>query len=312
MAARNAHDAVHLVSYATHRTEALSNWMRSAAEHGWPAPAVLGLGEVWRGDWAARAATIAEHIFTLPVDDLVLVTDAYDVIIMQPPEVFVAVVGSAAVLLGTERSLYTLLRAPPRRRSADEARQARSRGWGVSARLHASHEDLTINGGAFAGRALAVATALRGVAASRCCSFDDQAAWAALADDEERCPGLSSSDFVFDSASRLVCNLSVCSTWPDIFAFALAPRSYVRRAYAEARRRGCVCIHALGSRFDRGVRYSLLLQEAGLRESVGIAPLGLSTLVAALLLAILLATLWACARARAALGVAVDRHVSRA
>ena len=126
----------------------------------------------------------------------------------------------------------------------------------------------------------------------------------ASSEEAEKLPKISYADKMIVSVMGAVFNV--------IFAFALAPRSYVRRAYAEARRRGCVCIHALGSRFDRGVRYSLLLQEAGLRESVGIAPLGLSTLVAALLLAILLATLWACARARAALGVAVDRHVSRA
>ena len=149
-------------------------WRSSAQRHGWR-PTVLDLGTPWRG-WKARAAAIAAALARLGPSDLVLVTDAYDVCVTNTPASLCAVVGAKAVLVGTERTARLLVARLPLHPSGKvDAARARERDFGFSARLHEDSPGLTINCGAFAGRAAPLAAALRSVAVSQ--YSDDQAAW---------------------------------------------------------------------------------------------------------------------------------------
>jgi len=249
----------HLLTYATHETEGLRVWRSGAQRHGWR-PTVVGLGAPWRG-WKARAAALATAVARLDPGDLVLVTDAYDVCVTNSPTALREVVGAKAVLVGTERTARRLVARLPLHPSGKvNAGRARERDFGFSARLHEDSPGLTINCGAFAGRAAPLAAVLRSVAVSP--YGDDQAAWGAIADGDAEAPGLGASEVAFDTESRLVCNLSIGSV-PELLSFALLPHQHVRARVREALASGVVCVHAPGSPLDGGVRYALLLSELG-------------------------------------------------
>ena len=249
----------HLLTYATHETEGLHVWRSSAQRHGWR-PTVVGLRAPWRG-WKARAAAIAAALAGLDPSDLALVTDAYDVCVTNTPASLCAVVGAKAVLVGTERTARRLVaRLPLHPSGRVDAARARERDFGFSARLHEDSPGLTINCGAFAGKAASLAAVLRLVAVSP--YSDDQAAWGAIADGDVESPGLGASEVAFDTQSRLVCNLAIGSV-PELLSFALLPHQHVRARVREALAAGAVCVHAPGSPLDSGVRYALLLRELG-------------------------------------------------
>lgn len=260
----------HLLTYATHETEGLRVWRSSAHRHGWRRPIVAGLGDLW-GGWKARASSISIALAQLDPTDVVLVTDAYDVCITNTPTSLRAVLGKAAILVGTESTARRLISPLPLLSCGKvDAQRARANDFGFSARLHAAYPGLTVNAGAFAGRAGALGAVLRSVALSR--YVDDQAAWGAIADGEEETLSSSSSletetetaaeEVVFDVEGRLVCNLSIGS-FRELLSFALLPHRHVTTRVREALVRGTMCLHAPGSSLDGGVRYALLLRELG-------------------------------------------------
>ena len=244
--------STHLITYCTETKRSLLLWELSARQRGWESISVVGLGSKWRG-WSARAEALAKHVAALPPGDKVLITDGYDVLVLQSPEMFVETLGTHKLLLGTENSVFITITQVLLPRHLQRGL------LGVSKRLRrVASRRTTINGGAFAGTAEAMTAALHGVARSR--YSDDQAAWAALADGEETCGGLLPSDFAFDTQRLLVYNF-VFPTSRRLLAFAFAPRSIARQELAEARRRNSVCIHVPGCNTDGFARYTLVAKE---------------------------------------------------
>jgi len=274
--------AAHVFTYATHMTQGVREWENSAHRNGWE-PVILGRGERWLG-WSARAFALSSHISTLPANETVLVTDGFDVLILQSPEIFNALLGDRRVLLGTE-VCFKMLKA---RGGVEGALRGRKYNYGVSHRLEKIAPGRTINGGCFAGKAGDLSVALRGVSESR--YSDDQAAWAALADGEENCPGLAPDDYTFDVKNELARNLAI--GLPELTSYAFAPSAYVRREVAICKASNTICLHVPGTKIDAGIRYTIVLKELGIRSGVGCAPALLTSASCAAVVLAIAMVLW--------------------
>lgn len=75
-----------IVSVATHKERMYDLFVKSAQKHNIPLD-ILGMNQVWQG-FAWRWTLIQEHLKTLQDDELILITDAFDTLIMKDANAF--------------------------------------------------------------------------------------------------------------------------------------------------------------------------------------------------------------------------------